>query len=73
MSTPQVPQEPPIRDEDEVPTEPATSPRQIDPQVVNGQSNFNQSKVESLVLNLNQSAIQLHCDKHDGHLTPEAA
>ena len=29
---PQVPQEPPIRDEDEVPTEPATSPRQVDPQ-----------------------------------------
>ena len=30
--TPQVPQAPPVPDEDEVPTEPATSPRQVDPQ-----------------------------------------
>ena len=30
--TPQVPQGPPVRDEDEVPKEPVTSPRQVDPQ-----------------------------------------
>ena len=54
-------QQGPVRDEDEVPTEPASSPRQIDPQAREWAVQlFNQSKVKPLVLNPNQSAMQVH-------------
>ena len=47
----QQPQEHPIRNEEDVPTEPATSPRQVQPQARDWPVQLAPVQVESMVLN----------------------